>query len=297
MSDIARNSASAISEILTIALALARRGYPVFPCALNKRPTTPAGENGTGGYRYATTDPAEVTRLWQRYPGELIGLRTGSVSNLDVLDIDDPAWFVANADAIPETRTYRTRRGGLHLYFRHHPGLRLSQGLIAPKVDVRADGSYAIFWFGHGFECTDGSPIAPWPSWLVERATRRNEPPASTIPPEPIQPVTRDPGEPDNTLRYERFAAKLLDRLSAAGEGTKHTTLLSCGRAIGGILAEIGWSTDYATHQLLNVLPNTGSNAVRDWTAADRTARAAIQHGAQNPIQLTDRPYAREVAA
>jgi hypothetical protein len=34
----------------------------------------------------------------------------------------------------------------LHFFFQHAPGLRCSRGLIAPGVDVRADGGYVIWW-------------------------------------------------------------------------------------------------------------------------------------------------------
>ncbi len=71
-------------EVPEAAQALARNcGYKVFPCRVHdKRPTCPHG------FRQASNDPAEIARLWRRYPGGLIGIATGQASGIDVLDID-----------------------------------------------------------------------------------------------------------------------------------------------------------------------------------------------------------------
>jgi hypothetical protein len=146
------------------ALALAAMGYAVFPCRADKRPATPHG------FKDAAGDPAAVRDLWFRYPGALIGIATGTVSDLAVLDIDakhgGADWWKAHKDRLPITRVIRTRSGGLHLWFRHGPGLRCSASAIAPGIDVRADGGYVIAWHTAGFPVLRDSPLAPWPEWL-----------------------------------------------------------------------------------------------------------------------------------
>ena len=115
---------------------------PRFPCRPDKHPLV------AGGFNAATTDPAQIA-IWQaQFPNCLWGVPTGAVSGIDVLDIDPEGlgWFAANRDRIPVTRVHRTPRGGLHLFFKHAPGLRCSRGRIAPGVDVRADGGYVIWW-------------------------------------------------------------------------------------------------------------------------------------------------------
>src|SRR5690349_651904 len=129
---------------------------PIFPCYQNKRP---ACENG---FHDASADPAEQTRLWAGRIGLLVAVPTGEVSGLAVLDIDRAgmAWL-ASAN-LPATRQHQTRSGGRHLIYRHRPGLRCSQGVIAPGVDVRAEGGYVIWWPAHGY-AVDEREVADWP--------------------------------------------------------------------------------------------------------------------------------------
>ncbi len=59
-------------------------GLPCIPCrGDNKAPTIP----GPGGHKHAAADPAELRAFWRRYPGPLVGVRTGEASGLSVLDI------------------------------------------------------------------------------------------------------------------------------------------------------------------------------------------------------------------
>jgi hypothetical protein len=114
----------------------------------------------------------------------LVGVLTGAPGGFDVLDIDPEGlgWF--DGQHLPLTRTHQTRRGGLHLWFRHALGLRKSEGKIAPGVDVRADGAMAIWWPREGLPVCD-APVAEWPEWLLEKARakgyRKGVPPLSSV--------------------------------------------------------------------------------------------------------------------
>jgi hypothetical protein len=174
-----RNSGSRFAEkcarALTSALDLASHGYSCFPCRANKRPATPQG------FKDATADPEQLRALWSRHPGDLIGVSTGDVSGVDVLDIDakhDEAaqWWGTHRDRIPATRVHRTRSGGLHLLFRHVPGVRCSVGRIALGIDVRGDGGYAIWWPTAGLPVLQDAPLATWPAWLLAQLLPRPRP-------------------------------------------------------------------------------------------------------------------------
>lgn len=166
---------------MTVALALAGRGYAVFPCRVDKRPATPHG------FKDAQKDQDAVTELWSRHPGPLIGIVTGTASGIDVLDIDAKhdealAWWHCNRARIPATWRYRTRSGGLHVWFWHWHGQGCTAGRIARGIDTRGDGGYVIYWPGAGLPVLGPSPLAPWPEWLIQ-ALRPKLPSESAVRP------------------------------------------------------------------------------------------------------------------
>jgi Bifunctional DNA primase/polymerase, N-terminal len=150
--------------------AALRLGVPAFPCFANKRPATPQG------FKNARTADGGLATMWARHPGELVGVPTGALSGISVLDLDrgkgGDAWWAAHKSRLPLTRVHRTRSGGLHLVFKDKPGLRGSAGKIAPGVDVRADGGYIIWWPAAGLEVRD-APLADWPHWLMPPAAEQ----------------------------------------------------------------------------------------------------------------------------
>ena len=118
---------------------------PVFPCDANKRPLT------RHGFKDATADPAEIRRLFANPAAVMIGMPTGEVTAVVVVDIDvkegrqGRIWLDANSHRLPQTWTVRTASGGLHLYFRWpEQPIRNSASKIAPGIDVRGDGGYVI---------------------------------------------------------------------------------------------------------------------------------------------------------
>jgi len=106
-------------------------GLPRFPCTADKRPLTP---NGFYGARVGADDSG-----WP-----LVGIPTGKVSGIDVLDVDVEGLDWLKSVELPATRVHETRSGGKHLFWIHADGLRNSAGRIARGVDVRADGGYFI---------------------------------------------------------------------------------------------------------------------------------------------------------
>jgi hypothetical protein len=139
------------------------RGLPIFPCNEAKQPLVARG--------------FKSARLNVKHDGwPLIGFPTGEASGIDVLDIDPRgrAWFDANFDALPQTRAHQTQRG-LHLLFKHAPGLRCSTDKISAGIDVRATGGYAIWWPREGLAVED-HPICEWPGWLLKEAMGASRP-------------------------------------------------------------------------------------------------------------------------
>jgi hypothetical protein len=169
MNDLSRppDFSKPVHDALQGALAVAYVGLPVFSCDTHKRPTCDLG------FQNAVRSPDEVRRLWRRWPGILVGMPTGAISNLSVIDLDAKhpearPWFEENRDRLPQTRVHRTRAGGLHLLYLYQPNLRCSVGKLARGVDVRSDGGYIIWWPAHGCEPLDIGDLAPFPGWVWE---------------------------------------------------------------------------------------------------------------------------------
>lgn len=127
------------NSILDHALALADRGWRVFPCeSRGKKPQLKDWP------RRATCDPAQVKSLFSGHPEANIGVATGQGSGIFVLDVDGPAGqksllqWEASGRLIPDTLRVETDRG-CHLYLACPPNteVRSSASKLAPGLDIR----------------------------------------------------------------------------------------------------------------------------------------------------------------
>ena len=221
-------TAAEIARALGAALAL---GLPAFPCRRDKAPVC------LRGFHTATADPAGLRELWRRHPGPLIGVPTGEVSGLDVLDIDAPRhseaanWFDARRDRLPETRTHRTRSGGLHVLFRYAAALRCWAGRPVPGVDGRATGGYVIWWPAAGEPVLRDVPPAAWPDWLLGELA---PPPAPSLPGRGFEHFEHF----EHGTLYARAALRHgTERVARAGIGARNAALNSEAYRLGRLIA------------------------------------------------------------
>ena len=140
------------NKYMTAALHYAQDyGWAVFPVSeKTKKPCTPHG------CKDAKKDPQAIKVWWSRYPQAGIGIATGTISNLLVidLDIDDNKgldgirevreWEKEHGE-LPDTISAITGRGGSHLYYKYDGTVKYGNraGLLS-GVDVRGDGGYVI---------------------------------------------------------------------------------------------------------------------------------------------------------
>ena len=210
-----------VDETVRLACNIAKNcGWSAFPCRDDKKPATPHG------YKDASSDPDRIAQLWRDHPGPLIGVATGAVSNVAVLDIDPGhpeafLWWEENHPRLPRTRTYRTRHGGLHLWFRYLQGVTNSQGKLAKGIDTRGEGGYAIFWFATGLECIDHTALQPWPAWLLD-ALKPHEAPLT-----PSQFATLS-----RTVNPDRAIEGIVRHLAGAPEGQRNGMLFWATRKL-----------------------------------------------------------------
>lgn len=133
------------------AVELARRGKSVFPCdPTTKRPLT------DHGFHDASRDDHQVADMFRSKRCPAIGLPTGRVNGLVVVDIDVPGahahdgfatfdFLAEQGFTIPESPVQvRTASGGRHIYLRcSHIEIK-SRSNIAPGIDIRGEGGYVI---------------------------------------------------------------------------------------------------------------------------------------------------------
>jgi hypothetical protein len=88
----------------------------------------------------------EIKSWWAKWPDANIGIVTGAVSDLIVIDLDTPdaknklKELVADSTSVPRTRTGK----GWQLFFKH-PGVTIpNRAGIIPGLDVRGDGGYVV---------------------------------------------------------------------------------------------------------------------------------------------------------
>jgi predicted P-loop ATPase len=135
--------------MLDHALTLARRGFAVFPLQPREKGPLPR----SNGCKDGTRDEAQINRFWRRTPDANIGIATGPISGVFVVDFDS-AEARGELEAylgapLPPTLT-ATTGDGQHLHFRHPagPAIRNRAGLRFAgrkhKIDIRGEGGYVV---------------------------------------------------------------------------------------------------------------------------------------------------------
>ena len=131
-----------VNRKLEAALQYTSEGLSVIPLKPNeKRPLLSTWTQ----LQTAAMSTAEVKEVWDAEPEANVGIVTGQVSGLSVLDIDGtPGALAIQAASIslPETRVVRTPNG-LHYYFQFTEDLKQSAGII-DHVDIRSTGGYVV---------------------------------------------------------------------------------------------------------------------------------------------------------
>lgn len=142
--------------IKTAALDYAARGWHVMPLwgvtdghcdcgdpacrSIGKHPIGPLVGKGLKG---ASTDPLTISGWFDQYPNANVGIRTGEVSGLWVVDIDPKNGgdkgqeMLLSRFPIADTLTATTGSGGTHLFFLH-PGIEIPNRVgVLPGIDIR----------------------------------------------------------------------------------------------------------------------------------------------------------------
>lgn len=169
-------------SIVQFALSYAHIGWPVFPLHNKKPYEFLAPDVQSQGYKDATTDAETIQAMWTYHPGATIGLATGVLSGVIVMDIDPPKGYYNLKELqkkyapLPETRRSSTGNKGLHFFFAYPDDgntYKNSVGLNGLEgVDIRATGGYVVLppsklFDRHAYKWGNPeTPLAPLPELL-----------------------------------------------------------------------------------------------------------------------------------
>lgn len=270
-------------------------GFSVFPVELNgKRPLV-----HWKAYQTAPADFATVAR-WSTQPSN-IGIATGAVSSLIVLDLDSAeAVQEAERRGLPDTVTVKTAKG-LHVYFRHPGGKIGNRAGILPGWDIRGDGGYvvapgSVHPSGALYEWENPPglfELAEVPKWLSAMLAKADAQEA------PCKPHTAQPaktGHLDTPYGLKALEGEVQAILRAGG-GQQETTLNAAALKVGALVAGGELSLTTAKNRLFAAgLSMTNYTPGDKWTVdaiaakiergladGERTPRSASEQRPQRP--------------
>lgn len=177
--------------MLECALRYLKAGYSVVPCLNNKKsPSLPSWEE----FQKRLPTEEEVIRWWTDKPNANIGIITGRISNLFVIDIDSEKGreeflnIVGDEYKKVKTPTSRTPRGGSHRFHTNPTNSYFYNHVNIPMgIDVRSNGGLVLvppsylddgvikggYEWGPGFSLFDLAPVPPPDKYLEYVKKRR----------------------------------------------------------------------------------------------------------------------------
>ncbi len=165
---------------LAAALQFARYHWSVIPMrASDKRPLIKWLK-----YQRRSATENEINEWYQQWASANVGIVTGAISGLVVLDIDPRhggeqslAQWEKVYESLPLTLEVRTGGGGRHVYFKHPGDVIHNRVGIAPGIDLRGDGGCvvappSIHSSGKAYTWVSGHEpgkvvLAELPGWLL----------------------------------------------------------------------------------------------------------------------------------
>lgn len=124
------------------ALALAVGGYSIIPLKKDKKPLI----NSWVDFQKTPASERIIEQWWLAHPEANIGIITGAISGITVVDIDVKGDTVVPLETFPPTFTVKTPSGGYHLYYVYDKDIKQTANTYPqfPHVDIRNDGGYVV---------------------------------------------------------------------------------------------------------------------------------------------------------
>lgn len=161
--------------------------------------------------KYQTTLPtiAELTQWWTKWPDANLGIITGMISAVVVVDLDGPEGIASGQRLGLKSSVVSLTGDGKHLFFKYSEGICNSASQLAEKVDVRGEGGYVVM------------PPSIHPNGRRYRFLN----PLNALEQLPDFPVglLRAPAENSNTVKSESWISEALEEIK---NGHTHNTLV-----------------------------------------------------------------------
>lgn len=230
--------------------------------------------------RRASTDPDVVMQWFSKWPKAAVGIVTGFVSNLLVLDIDGQEGTNSIADlALPDAPTVITARG-YHYYFRFPSELQntpTTRTRLFPGIDTRGRGGFivappSIHESEHQYKwlIPPGGTLPEVPAWLIQKLKPNHK---SNYKFPPIIKYGKLSRYTHAALRNESEAVAL------APEGTRNTRLNLAAFSMGTLISACGMDVKEVTESLMQAAISSGLSREE----IDKTILSGLTAGMKHP--------------
>ncbi len=300
------HSSNGSDHNLKVALAWAKRGFRVHPCAQDKTPLTQWTKT-------ATSTEQEIHALWDEYPGALPGLIAENVICLDCDRHHEGQDGVAALESIVDDMglnpdgalVVETPSGGRHYYFKAPEDLSVgnSTGNLPKGIDVRSGGKGYVI--APGTQLADGRAyillggpdpasesfwdhLAQLPEGLrsIINADNARQQQGATG----ATPVLTNGSSLRMPSRGNGLLSCISNELANTPEGQRGSTLNSLGYRVGRKVGAGDIDRHAAEHALWHASVHNGLITTDGEASVRDQIQRSLGDGAAHPLGLPERP-------
>lgn len=251
---------------LDAALKYLERGFSVMPLGDNKKPLVEFKQ-----YTHKPPSQEQVRRWWSKFPSANVGIITGKVSGLIVLDVDIKNGKDGSKSLGPMSPTAcsKTATGGGCHYYLKHPGIHIANSVnkVGEGLDIRGEGGFVV-----APPSNPGGKIYKWivpledgladvPAWLLKEIKTGQT----------------------KTKRWKKG-------LEGVSEGERNDTAISmAGKILHNLspeLHQIGWETFKTFTKTKFTPPMDEDEAMKTWESALKYQQEGKSKGRVNPAEI-----------
>lgn len=244
------------------------------------------------GVKDASTDRKTIKQWWAESPDANIGIATGKISNLVVVDVDGKegkkslAQLCKKYGKLPRTPKVQTGKG-VHYYFR--PGnelVRNSASRLGDGIDIRGDGGHvvapgSVHRSGKLYEFLPGRDLSDTKIAKMPKALRKAI--AKEVPSHPTLVLPIPASKQARAQAYVSSAlAREIERLGKAPNHQRNETLNRCAFKLGQLLPYDMLDRAKIARDLSRVARAIGLEE----TEIGATIESGLDSGARNPRPL-----------